>query len=317
MKKKLTVKIEQLTEAQRSRIRSAAEKAGWEVCFADVEAAHPEHSEVVFSGDMALIRRCSGLKWLCVPSAGVEPYLAPGVLPSPDTLLTNSSGAYGVTIAEHVIMMTLELMRRQGEYTEIVRRREWVRDLPVRSIRGSRIALLGTGDLGQECAIRFRAFSPEGIVGVNRSGVNPRGLFDRVETVEKIEEVLRWTNLLVITLPGTEETFRLLDARRLALLPDGAMVINVGRGSVIDQKAMEAELRAGRLTAGLDVFEQEPLPGGDSMWDCPNLLITPHVAGNMTLPYTVDRIVELFLEDFENYCAGRPLCRRVDLKRGY
>ena len=80
---------------------------------------------------------------------------------------------------------------------------------------------------------------------------------------------------------------------------------------------MERELRAGRLHAALDVFEQEPLPPDDPLWDCPNLLITPHTAGNMTLAYTIDRIVALFLEDFENYCAGRPLQRQVDLKQGY
>ena len=103
----------------------------------------------------------------------------------------------------------------------------------------------------------------------------------------------------------------------LGLLPDQALVVNVGRGSVIDQKALETELRAGRLCAALDVFEQEPLPPDDPLWDCPHLLLMPHVAGNMSLPYTKDRIVELFLEDFDNYCAGRPLKRLVDRERGY
>ena len=104
---------------------------------------------------------------------------------------------------------------------------------------------------------------------------------------------------------------------QLKLLPDDAIIINVGRGSVIDQSSLEKELRNGRLFAGLDVFEQEPPEKDDPLWELPNLLITPHMAGNMTLAYTVNRIVELFLEDFENYCAGRPLARQVDLKRGY
>ena len=109
----------------------------------------------------------------------------------------------------------------------------------------------------------------------------------------------------------------MLSRESLALLPDGALLVNVGRGSLLDQQALEAELRAGRLRAALDVFEEEPLPPDASLWSCPNLLITPHTAGNMTLPYTRRRIVELFLEDFENYCAGRPLLRRVDPRRGY
>jgi phosphoglycerate dehydrogenase-like enzyme len=247
----------------------------------------------------------------------VNQFLGDGVFAAPDALLSNSSVAYGVTIAEHIVMVTLELMRRQMEYNGIVSRREWRRDLPIRSIHGSRITLLGTGDIGQEAAVRLRSFDPACLVGVNRSGKNPQGLFDRVLPQEQLDIALPETDILVISLPGTKETYHMLDARRLRLLPDQALVINVGRGSVIDQKALEKELRAGRLRAALDVFEQEPLPADDPLWDCPNLLIAPHVAGNMTLPYTKDRIVELFLEDFENYCAGKPLARLVDLKKGY
>ena len=134
---------------------------------------------------------------------------------------------------------------------------------------------------------------------------------------KQLDSILPETDILVISLPGTAETLHMLNARRLAMLPDHALIINVGRGTVIDQPSLEAELRKGRLFAALDVFEQEPLPDDDPLWNCPNLLITPHVAGDMTLPYTRQRIVELFLEDFENYCAGRPLARQVDLKRGY
>ena len=109
----------------------------------------------------------------------------------------------------------------------------------------------------------------------------------------------------------------MLGAKQLALLPDGAAVINVGRGSVIDQEALIQELKNGRLFAGLDVFEQEPLEKDDPVWETPNLLITPHTAGNMTLAYTVEKIVEQFLEDLDNYCAGRPLKHLVDRERGY
>ena len=85
----------------------------------------------------------------------------------------------------------------------------------------------------------------------------------------------------------------------------------------LDMEALEKELRGGRLHAGLDVFETEPIPEESSLWQCPRLILTPHVAGDLSLPYTVRRIVELFLEDFENYCAGRPLIRLVDRSAGY
>ena len=320
MKRKLIVVNDALNEGHRALIRGAAEKNGFEALFFDTSAqAMPflNDAEIVFGQSRTLAKNSPRLCWLCTPSAGVDQFTAPGAFASPDAVLTNSSGAYGVTIAEHIVMTALEMLRRQMDYSAIVSRREWRRDLPVRSIKGSRITLLGTGDIGREAAVRLRAFGPARLLGVNRSGNNPQGLFDRVIPQEQLDTALPETDILVISLPGTEETWHMLDARRLQLLPGQALIINVGRGSVIDQKALENELRTGRLCAALDVFEQEPLPPDDPLWDCPNLLIAPHVAGNMTLPYTKDRIVELFLEDFENYCAGRPLKRLVDLKKGY
>ena len=320
MARKLVTVNPALDDHHKEQIRAAAEKNGFEALFfrEDAQALpHLADAEIVFGQSAALARNSPRLRWLCTPSAGVDQFLTPGVFASPDAVLTNSSGAYGVTIAEHIVMLALEILRRQMDYSAIVRRREWVRDLPVRSIKGSRVTLLGTGDIGRETALRLRAFGPAWLAGVNRSGSNLQALFDRVLRQSQLDDVLPETDILVISVPGTQETRHMLDARRLALLPDQAVVINVGRGSVIDQKALEAELRAERLYAALDVFEQEPLPADDPLWDCPRLLMAPHVAGNMTLPYTKDRIVELFLEDFENYKAGRPLIRRVDLKKGY
>ena len=104
-----------------------------------------------------------------------------------------------------------------------------------------------------------------------------------------------------------------MNGRRLALMPKDAFLVNVGRGSAIDEAALLAQMRSGHLSgAALDVFATEPLPSDSPLWDCPRLLITTHVAGNMTLAYTVDRIVGMFLENFGNYCAGNPLSHLVD-----
>ena len=321
MTRKLIVAIAALEARHREAIADAARRHGFEVRFftSDAEALPqlPE-AEIVFGQSALLAKNAPRLRWLCTPSAGVNQFLAPGAFASPDAVLTNSSGAYGVTIAEHVVMTALEMLRQESAYRQIVFRREWTRNLPVRSIRNSRVSLLGTGDIGRETAKRLRAFEPASITGINRSGKNPdEALIDRVVPQAELSAVLPDTDLLILSLPGTQETFHLLDETRLAMLPDGALLINVGRGTVIDQKALEKELRSGRLFAALDVFEQEPLPQDDALWTCPNLHITPHTAGNMTLPYTRDRITALFLEDFENYCAGRPLRRQVDLKKGY
>ncbi len=318
--KKIVSDITQLTQAQRAAIEDAAARHGYAVCFCgDVERALAEaaDAEILFAANPALPGVAKELKWLCVPSAGVEPYIPRDIYANPSALLSNSSGAYGVTIAEHIVMVTLSMMRRQHEYADSVAAHGWLRGLPVRSIKGSRVTLLGTGDIGREAARRLRAFDPAGIIGVNRTGRDPGG-FDRVLALDGLDEVLSRTDLLVMSLPGTPETRGLMDARRLALLPGDAFLVNVGRGSAIDQRALHQMMAAGHLSgAALDVFEAEPLPPEDPLWDCPRLLITPHCSGNMTLGYTVERIVALFLEDFENHCAGRPLRRLVDPRLGY
>ena len=320
MERILATVIGVLEERHRAAITAEAEKQGFHALFFDDEAqAAPclAEAEIIFGQASGLIRNCPRLRWMCTPSAGVNHLLSEKIFASGDVILTNSSGAYGVTISEHAVMQILDILRSRQEYGELAARREWKRGLPVRSIRGSRITLLGTGDIGRECAVRLRAFGPACLTGVNRSGRSPEGFFDRVLPRERFDEALPETDVLLISLPDTAETLHMVDGRRLALLPDGAAVVNVGRGTVIDQQALEAELRASRLYAALDVFEREPLASDDPLWDCPHLMITPHVAGDMSLPYTRDRIVALFLEDFRRYCAGEPLKRRVDPARGY
>ena len=319
--KKILVFTPRLTDKNRRDIIAAADGRGYPVVFCDDLAAalsEAADAEIILSAEPALAKAAPALRWMCCAFAGVEPFLAPGAFANPGALLTNSSGAYGVTIAEHIVMVALEIMRRQPDYNRVVAARKWVRDLPIRSIRGSRVTLLGAGDIGRETAKRLRAFGPERIVAVNRSGLDAGPLYDETLPVSALDGVLPVTDLLVMSLPGTPLTRGLLDGRRLALLPKDAFLVNVGRGSAIDEGALLARMRAGHLAgAALDVFDTEPLPADSPLWDCPRLLITTHVAGNMTLEYTVDRIVEMFLEDFGRYCAGRPLAHLVDREKGY
>lgn len=320
MTRTLIIVLPDLTAVHKADLTCAAKAHGFSALFfnsADEALEEACNAEIILGSAPELAKRSPHLRWLCTPSAGVNQFLQPGTFVSPDTVLTNSSGAYGVTIAEHIVMVTLEMMRRRQEYTGLIQRREWIRDLPIRSIQGCCITMLGTGDIGREAAIRLRAFSPKWIIGVNRSGNNPDNLFDRVMIQDQLDAILPQTDLLIMSLPGTSDTNRLLNTDRLALLPKGAYIVNVGRGSTIDQAALLARLNAGLLYAALDVFEREPPPNDDDIWTCPNLLITPHAAGNTSLAYTVGRIVDLFIEDFDNYCMGRPLVREVNLSLGY
>ena len=228
-----------------------------------------QHCEVLYAHSADLLRAAPAtLKWYCCSFAGVDLYCKdPGLFANPDCLLTNSN-VYGVTIAEHVVMVTL---------------------------------MLGAAK----------------IVGLSRSG-KPHPAFDEVYPISALDDVLPRTKILVMALPSTPETVHILNRERIALLPADACVINVGRGTALDQKALAEALNSGKLAgAALDVMDPEPLPQDDPLWDARNIILTPHVSGNMTLGYTCDENVARFCADLENYAAGRPLAGLVDRNRGY
>ena len=237
---------------------------------------------------------------------------------NPNCILTNSSGAYGVTIAEHIMGVTLMMMRGLLEFAEETRAGKWSTPRLQRSIKDCRIMVLGTGDIGRAFAARAKAFEPEAIIGVCRSGNAPARLFNRVVKIDEIEKWLPRADLLVMSLPDTPQTVNILSRKRINMLSQGAYVVNVGRGSAIDEDALADALEEGRLGgAALDVFRTEPLPENSRMWKTKNLLITPHVAGGLTLDYTLDKNVEMFCEDLRNYAEKRPLLHRVSRKKGY
>ena len=304
----------------RDEIRKTAAELGFTVEFfensADASTAVGT-AEILFGNVPELCTKAPCLKWVSASFAGVEPFLKPDVFAAEGVVLTNASGAYGVTIAEHIVMVTLEMMRREAEYREIVSRHVWKRDLGIHSIYDSRITMLGTGDIGRKTAVRLRGFMPACITGISRSG-RPVPEMDRVFQVDELDRILPETDLLIMSLPGTPETAGIMNGARLHKLPENGYIVNVGRGSAIDQKALEKTLREGWLAgAALDVFETEPLPPEDSLWTCPRLHITTHTAGNSTLSHTRRFIVEMFLANLRRYAANEPLHEVVNRELGY
>lgn len=312
-----------LTEAHKAKIRETAEALGFTLRFFGPDQLQEAKSclqdcEILYAHDPELLRAAPAtLKWYCCSYAGVDPYCKdPSLFANPDCLLTNSS-CYGVTIAEHVVMVLLMLLRRMPEYEEIVRARGWENQLPIRSIRDGAFTILGTGDIGAHVADCLRGMGAARITGLSRGGRAREG-FDEVLPISRLDEVLPRTQSLIMALPGTAETVHILNRARIALLPQGACVVNVGRGTAIEQEALIEALNAGRLGgAALDVMDPEPLPEDHPLWSAKNIILTPHVSGNMTLGYTRDRNVEMFCEDLRNYAAGRPLNGLVDRKAGY
>lgn len=313
----------QITEEQKQKIREIADKHGCTTCFVtDLEDAKAEaaDADIMFGSNPAPLHEARNLKWFCTHWAGVNHYLTEGVLPNESCHLSNSAGAYGVTISEHIIMTSLIMMRQFVSYEKMMNdttAEKWGHEIPMHSLCGSRITVLGTGDIGSTFAKRVRGFEPASVVGVNRSGrMSPE--YDKVCRVSELASVLPQTDLLVMSLPETPETIGILNRDMIALLPERAYLVNVGRGSAIDETALTDALNEGKLAgAALDVMQTEPVPANSPLRTAKNILLTPHCAGQMTLNYTREKSVEMFCEDLENFLNGRPLVHEVDRKRGY
>lgn len=315
-----------LSEANKQHMRSTAEECGFEMGFyesSEQAAGRIGDAEVVYCDDGELLKEMPHLRWCNSVSAGVGHFLKSGVFDRGDVLLTNSSGAYGLAISEHIIMVTLLLMRRMPEYFEIVSERGWTRDLKIRSIKGSVIAIIGTGNLGRNAAKRYKALGAKKVIGFSRSG-KERDFFDEVFRIDDFENVLNscseddQIDVMVLCVPGTPDSEGLLSAERIALLPEKTFVINVGRGMLIDQDALIAALNKGRIAgAALDVMYPEPLPADHPLWTAHNCIITPHISGDMGLPETVDITVDIFCDNLRRYADGRELTHLIDISAGY
>lgn len=271
--------------------------------MAEVEAAF-------FSGDlypdraaqsMRAIAQTENLRWLHSFSAGVD---HPAFLALQDrgVRLTHSAGAHTVPIAQTVALYILALSRDLPAWMDAQRRKAWERH-DVEELPGRVLAVLGLGHIGAEVARLGQALGMR-TIGLRRS---PRG-DEPCETwpIGRLNDLLDIADYVVLALPLNDESRHILNAAAIARLKPEAYVINIGRGALIDEPALIAALREGRIAgAALDVFEEEPLPAASPLWDLPNVIVTPHNSGST--PGNDVRATEIFLDNLGRYVRGEPL----------
>lgn len=264
----------------------------------------------------AMLHGSPALEWLQTNSAGVEAYIRPGVLAG-DTLLTNATGAYGLAIAEHMLGMLLELFKKLELYRDAQKSGAWQSQGAVKAVYGSTVLVLGMGDIGGEFAARCKALGAK-VVGVRRSPRPCPEYADEVHLLEDLDSLLPQADVVAITLPGTDATRGLMSRERLAKMKEGAVLLNVGRGFIVDTEALCDALERGHLSgAGVDVTDPEPLPPTHRLWNIPTAVVTPHISGFYHLRETHERIVGIFLENLRHFQAGEPLRNLVDFATGY
>ena len=251
------------------------------------------------------------LKWFQCMFAGVDEYLPQGVTLE-GAVITTSSGSNALSVAENMLAVLLALYRKLPLYRDDQRAHLWHDEGAAKTITGAVILVVGAGHLGTEFAWRCKALGAARVMGVKRTIGRPLPGFDQLHTMEELDDLLPQADVVALTLPHSPETVPLMNAERIARMKDDAVLISTGRGTVLDQDALAEAMKNGRLWgAALDVTEPEPLPADSPLWDIPNLLLTPHVAGGMRLEITRKNCIDMALANLKRYLAGQPLENQV------
>jgi phosphoglycerate dehydrogenase-like enzyme len=264
-----------------------------------------------------VLANATRLRWIQFGSAGIDHTLFPELLGS-EVTLTNVSGIHRTPVSEHVLALMLALSRRLHLAIRLQIERRYDRSTiapAADELSGKTIGIVGIGKIGLELARICKCLGMT-VVGTKRTPLQNPAYLDEVLPPSALDQVLERSDFLVLVLPLTAGTELLLGERELALMKPSAFIINVARGQMIDEAALARALRAGRLAgAALDVFSQEPLPPESPLYDLPNVIITPHVAGaHRQYP---DRAFEVFKTNLAAFEAGRPMINVFDRERGY
>ncbi len=311
----VTIKV---NEQQEQRLKKAAKSNT--IHFADRNKLTKEilsEAEVIIGNiPISRLKDCRNLKWIQLNNAGADDFASSRDL-KPETILTNSTGAYGPVIAEHMLGMLFLLQKHLISYYLHQRQREWVAQGPPMVLEGKTVVLIGTGDIGSAFAGKVKALGCY-TIGIKRRKAGQLAVFDELYTNEELENILPRADILAMSLPQTRDTVSFLDQKRMALLKPSAIVINVGRGSAIDTDSLVEALKYKRIAgAALDVTDPEPLPPEHPLWTMEQVIITPHIAGNYNVPETLDRIVDIAEDNLRRYLENRPMRNVVDRDTGY
>ncbi len=312
---KVLITYKGLSEDHIQQIREVSDKI-------EVEKATDEESvlgavrdaEVVFGRfNKKMFLASKRLRWVQVPSAGVDRHLFPEFVDS-QVVLTNSSGVHRMPISEMIFAMMLALAKRLHRFMRFQMKTEWNRLAPD-ELAGKTLGILGLGNIGMETAWKAKCFGMR-VLALKKRRMRRPSCVDDLFGPEDLDRLLRESDYLAVTVPLTSDTYHMIGEEELKLMKPSAYIINIARGGVVDNKALIKALEEGWIAgAGLDVFEEEPLPKDSEFWRLENVVITPHVAG--ATPHYNERAVKIFCRNLQRYLEGKPLVNAVDKKAGY
>jgi phosphoglycerate dehydrogenase-like enzyme len=255
------------------------------------------------------------LRWMQAPSAGVDHYCY--VINPEKTILTNSSGAFGIPISEYLMAGLLMLYRRMPAYLKNQRAHLWRGEGTSQAIYGSLVTVVGLGDIGSSFAARMHSMGAR-VRGVKRSVSDKPDYLEALYPASSLSEAVEGADVVALCLPATDETRGLVSEEVIRHMKPGALILNAGRGATLDEAALICALQEDRLGgAVLDVTTVEPLSGDSPLWDMENVILTPHISGSNIDPVCINLTFKIFQDNLERFLSGMPLTNVVDIKRGY
>lgn len=317
-KEKNILVVMPVNEKHKGQILEAA--IGENVIFAsskDISDATLADMDIIIGNiETSRLKDARSLKWLQLNSAGSDTYARKGIMQE-GALLTNATGAYGLAISEHMIGMLLELIKKLNLYRDNQKKSLWKDEGQIKSIYGSTILIVGLGDIGGEFAKKVKALGAY-TIGIRRKNSVKPDYLDELYLADELDKVLPRADIVALSLPATKDTSKLFSRERFAIMKEGAVLLNVGRGSAVDSDALYDAITAGHLYgAAIDVTDPEPLPADHKLWKLDNMVITPHISGDFHLQETHDRIVRIACENLRAYLKGGKLKNQVDFNTGY
>lgn len=310
------------TKTQEHKLAEACKKYGAELFFLTHFGSETEKRKLLISADIILgepdmdvIYENPNLKWIQMTWAGTDKYTMKQERPFPEHIeLTNMSGAFGMIMSEYAIGAILQVYRHFDTYREQQKQGLWQDAGAEECLYGKRVLLLGTGDIGSSLALKCKAFGME-TVGLRRKAtIKPQG-FDEVYTLEEIDKELPKADIVAASLPNKPNTRHLLTKERLCSMKPEAVLLNMGRGTLLEVDELAEVLQKGHLRAAiLDVTNPEPLPKEHPLWQCERAYITPHIAGPSFghCPVTQEFIIDSCIKNMERYFTGKPLLHKIE-----
>jgi len=267
-------------------------------------------------GDKSQIAPAKNVRYIHTISAGIDGYIDEvdrchgSALP-----VTNGAGVYSDAVGEHVIALLLAVVHGIVPSVRNMAEKQWPAIPMLGNVNGKTIAVLGTGDIGNNAA-RICAAMGARVLGFKLHACEPFPPYSEIYTGDDgLDALLPQADAVLVCLPGSPFTKDMLDARRIGLMKAGSVLVNIGRGSIVNTEALMEALRSGRIAAaGLDVTDPEPLPPDHPLWTCPNVLITPHISG---LGASKQKHAEWFAENLRAYLEGRPQPGAVNREMKY